>query len=34
VRVDRCKDFLSKTVAAACAVFAVRVEDLPGYAPF
>ena len=34
VRVDRGKDFLSKTVEAACAVFAVRVEDLPGYAPF
>jgi putative transposase len=34
VRVDRGKDFLSTTVAAACAVFAVRVDDLPGYAPF
>jgi hypothetical protein len=34
VRVDRGKDFLSATVAAACAVFAVRVQDLPGYAPF
>jgi putative transposase len=33
VRVDRGKDFLSKTVAAACAVFAVAVEDLPGYTP-
>lgn len=33
VRVDRGKDFLSKTVAAACAVFAVRVADLPGYTP-
>jgi putative transposase len=33
VRVDQGKDFLSKTVAAACAVFAVRVVDLPGYTP-
>jgi putative transposase len=33
VRVDRGKDFLSKTVTAACAVFAVRVADLPGYTP-
>ncbi|GGM22249.1 hypothetical protein GCM10007977_024260 [Dactylosporangium sucinum] len=33
VRVDRGKDFLSTTVAAACAVFAVRVVDLPGYTP-
>jgi putative transposase len=34
VRVDWGKDFLSKTMAAACAVFAVRVQDLPGYPPF
>ncbi|MFB9180712.1 Mu transposase C-terminal domain-containing protein [Dactylosporangium sucinum] len=33
LRVDRGKDFLSTTVAAACAVFAVRVVDLPGYTP-
>ncbi len=33
VRVDRGKDFLSKTVEAACAVFAVKVKDLPGYTP-
>lgn len=33
VRVDRGKDFLSATVAAACAVFAVKVGDLPGYTP-
>ena len=33
VRVDRGKDFLSKTVETACAVFAVRVVDLPGYTP-
>lgn len=33
VRVDRGKDFLSNTVAAACAVFAVKVGDLPGYTP-
>ncbi|GAB3934839.1 hypothetical protein GCM10027614_08570 [Micromonospora vulcania] len=33
VRMDRGKDFLSKTVAAALGVFAVGVEDLPGYTP-
>jgi putative transposase len=33
VRVDRGKDFLSKTVASVLAGFAVMVEDLPGYTP-
>ena len=33
VRIDRGKDFLSKTVTAALGVFAVRVQDLPGYTP-
>jgi putative transposase len=33
VRVDQGKDFLSATVTAAMGVFAVRVEDLPGYTP-
>lgn len=33
VRVDRGKDFLSKTVGSVLAGFAVRVEDLPGYTP-
>ena len=33
VRVDRGKDFLSKTVASVLAGFAVKVEDLPGYTP-
>lgn len=33
VRVDRGKDFRSATVGSACAVFAVRVADLPGYTP-
>ncbi len=32
-RVDRGKDFLSKTVASVLAEFAVKVEDLPGYTP-
>jgi putative transposase len=34
IRIDRGKDFLSKTVGSACAVFAVRLEDLPGYSPY
>jgi len=33
VRIDRGKDFLSKTVASVLAGFAVKVEDLPGYRP-
>nr|WP_245727838.1 Mu transposase C-terminal domain-containing protein [Streptomyces vietnamensis] len=33
VRVDRGKDFLSKTVTAAFTVLDVRVEDLPAYTP-
>jgi hypothetical protein len=33
IRIDRGKDFLSGTVAAACAVFVVRIADLPGYTP-
>jgi putative transposase len=33
VRVDRGKDFLSRTITAALGVFAVGVEDLPGYTP-
>lgn len=33
VCIDRGKDFLSKTVGAALGVFAVRVQDLPGYTP-
>lgn len=33
IRIDRGKDFLSSTVAAACAVFAVWIVDLPGYTP-
>ena len=33
VRVDRGKDFLSKTVAAVLGGFAVKVDDLPGYTP-
>jgi putative transposase len=33
VRIDRGKDFLSTTVAAALGAFAVRVVDLPGYTP-
>ncbi|WP_411107701.1 transposase [Streptomyces sp. cmx-4-9] len=33
VRVDRGKDFLSKTVAAAFGALVVEVEDLPAYTP-
>ncbi|MFD7056866.1 Mu transposase C-terminal domain-containing protein [Streptomyces mirabilis] len=33
VRVDRGKDFLSRTVTAAFALLDVRVEDLPAYTP-
>ena len=33
VRVDQGKDFLSKAVASAMAVFAVHLTDLPGYMP-
>ncbi|MFE5729569.1 Mu transposase C-terminal domain-containing protein [Streptomyces sp. NPDC056528] len=33
VRVDRGKDFLSRTVAEALGAFAVPVVDLPGYSP-
>ncbi|KPI33406.1 Integrase catalytic region, partial [Actinobacteria bacterium OV450] len=33
VRVDRGKDFLSKTVAAAFGALEVEVEDLPAYTP-
>ena len=33
VRIDRGKDFLSKTVASVLAGFAVKVVDLPGYTP-
>lgn len=33
VRIDRGKDFLSRTVASVLAGFAVKVEDLPGYTP-
>ncbi|MEU4472384.1 Mu transposase C-terminal domain-containing protein [Micromonospora sp. NPDC023888] len=33
VRVDRGKDFLSAAVRAALGVFAVGLEDLPGYTP-
>jgi len=33
VRIDRGKDFLSKTVASVLAGFAVRVGPLPGYTP-
>lgn len=33
IRIDRGKDSLSGTVAAACAVFAVRIADPPGYTP-
>nr|WP_258081619.1 Mu transposase C-terminal domain-containing protein [Nocardia nova] len=33
VRMDRGKDFLSRTVSEALGVFAVRVVDLPGYTP-
>lgn len=33
VRVDQGKDFLSKAVASAMAVFAVELTDLPGYMP-
>ena len=34
VRVDRGKDFLSRTVGDALGAFAVRVVDLPGYTPY
>ena len=33
VRIDRGKDFLSRTVASVLAGFAVKVEDLPAYMP-
>jgi putative transposase len=33
VRIDRGKDFLSRTVASVLAGFAVKVEDLPAYKP-
>jgi AAA domain/Mu transposase, C-terminal len=33
VRIDRGKDFLSRTVAGALGAFAVRVTPLPGYTP-
>lgn len=33
VRVDRGKDFLSRTVTAAFEVLDVTVEDLPAYTP-
>ncbi len=33
VRIDRGKDFLSRTVASVMAGFAVKVEDLPAYTP-
>src|SRR5690242_16272104 len=33
VRIDRGKDFLSRTVASVLAGFAVKVEDLPAYRP-
>ncbi|MGW3281156.1 Mu transposase C-terminal domain-containing protein [Nocardia rhamnosiphila] len=33
VRVDRGKDFLSRTVAEAMGAFAVAVDDLPAYTP-
>lgn len=33
VRIDRGKDFLSRTVGEALGAFAVRVVDLPGYTP-
>lgn len=33
VRIDRGKDFLSGTVAAVMAGFAVKVQDLPAYTP-
>ncbi len=33
VRIDRGKDFLSRTVASVLAGFAVRVGPLPGYTP-
>ncbi|MGW7348745.1 Mu transposase C-terminal domain-containing protein [Streptomyces sp. NPDC054854] len=33
VRMDRGRDFLSKTVAAAFGALVVRVEDLPAYTP-
>lgn len=33
IRIDRGKDFLSKTVASVMAALAVRVDDLPGYMP-
>jgi putative transposase len=33
VRIDRGKDFLSRTVASVLAGFAVTVEDLPAYMP-
>jgi len=33
VRIDRGKDFLSATVQAALAAFAVTVDALPGYQP-
>lgn len=34
IRIDQGKEFLCKTVGSACAVFAVRVVDLPGYTPY
>lgn len=33
IRIDRGKDFLSKSVGSAMAVFGILVEDLPGYTP-
>ncbi len=33
VRIDRGKDFLSRTVASVMAGFAVKVEDLPAFTP-
>ncbi|MEV3959418.1 Mu transposase C-terminal domain-containing protein [Nocardia sp. NPDC050193] len=34
VRIDRGRDFLSRTVSEAMGAFAVRVVDLPGYTPY